>query len=102
MTWLWLLGAWMVLNLGAVFFLSYWLNDYTAWDCVFIYPVLNDWLEYKEYNQFGCWFIRVAFTILFLPYLILHFTALLLFVVFVSIVSVVLDIVDRLFKKKKK
>ena len=99
---IWFFVIWGAINIFAVYLVQYLMEEYISWDAIFVYPVINEWLEYKNYNKFGCWLVRILFTIVFLPYLILHFTALLLFTIAVLAVSVVVDLFDKIFEKKNK
>ena len=99
---IWFFVIWGAINIFAIGLVQYLMDEYISWDAIFIYPIINEWLEYKDYNKFGCWFVRILFTIVFLPYLILHFTALILFTIFVLAVSVIVDLIDKIFKKKSK
>ena len=99
---IWFFVIWGLINIFAVYLVQYLMEEYISWDAIFVYPVINEWLEYKNYNKVGCWFVRILFTIVFLPYLILHFTVLLLFTIVVLAVSVVVDLFDKIFEKKNK
>ena len=99
---MWLLVAWGLINIFAVMLTTYWMYDYTSWDCVLIYPLLNEWLSYKDYNKVGSWFIRIAFSIVFLPYLVLHFVSLGISFVVIWVICGICDLFDLLFKKRDK
>lgn len=94
--------AWGVLNIIGFILIQLWITDYDAWDCIFIYPMLDQWMHYRGYKKFSRIVIRVLFTIVLLPCLLWHFGILIFIAIVAFVVCGILDLGGRLFKKNKR
>ena len=94
-----LFWIWGIINFISIFYFVAWALRSEHWYDILLYPMLNDLIEQKGYTAFSRWVIKIAFTIIFLPYLVVHFVSLLILSILVTIIVATLDMIDKMKRK---
>lgn len=93
---------WGVLNLIALVCVVMAQHQYEEWDGIFIYPIVDKWLEFNGIGKIPGRVITWALTIIFLPMLVFYYFVLALLVICVLSIAGILDAIENLSKKRKK
>ena len=94
-----LLWIWGIVNVIGTFAFSLQLMRGDHWYDIFIYPMLGDWLASLRCPTWLEYVVKILFTIVFLPYLIVHMLVITAFALVVMIIVFVLDARDKRIRK---
>lgn len=86
---------WLMANGAALFSITCWQYEYDSWYGILIYPMLNDWMYARNYCKVLRWIVFVLFTILFLPYLVFHFSVLIVMALIVLLIACIIDLIEH-------
>jgi hypothetical protein len=95
-----LLIIWLLINIAAVVFWLYKAFHSDDWISLFLYPEIHDKLEDEEVGLAGKLFIDILFSIIFLPAMVLYFTAVFIILTLASVLFIIQMFFVRIFSKK--